>query len=56
MVRVDWIRSVDRDEAKWRKGKKLFYSRLIRASLANQAKTLEFLEQEFNIHFEDLLE
>lgn len=56
MVRVDWIRSVDRDEAKWRAGKKLFSSRLIRASLANQAKTLEFLEQEFNIEFEDLLE
>jgi len=47
---VEWIRTVDREKAKWESRKGLFTPRLVRASLANQPKTIAFLEKEFRIN------
>ena len=54
MVKVDWIKSVDRKDAKWKSKSKLFSSQLIKASLENQQRTVDFLESEFEIDFKEL--
>jgi hypothetical protein len=54
LLKVDWKRAVDREEAKWSKNGGLFTSQLIKASLQGQPKTIEFLEKEFDIRFLDL--
>jgi|TARA_B110000259_G_scaffold178383_1_gene216637 hypothetical protein len=54
MVKIDWIKSVDRNDAKWKSKSKLFSSQLVKASLENQQKTVEFLESEFKIDFKEL--
>ena len=54
LVKVDWKRAVDREEAKWSKNGGLFSSQLIKASLQGQPKTIEFLEKQFDIRFLDL--
>jgi uncharacterized protein len=52
---VEWIRAVPAGEAKTRKAPKLFTTPLVRASLDNQPKTIEFLESEFDVDFKDYL-
>lgn len=54
-VEVEWIKSVDRKDAKWKSKNGLFSSQLIKASLQGQPKTMEFLEQEFNIKFKEIM-
>ena len=54
MVKVDWIKSVNREDAKWKSRNKLFSSQLVKASLENQPQTIEFLESEFAIDFKNL--
>ena len=54
MVKVDWIKSVDRNDAKWKPKSNLFASQLIKASLENQQETVKFLEREFEINFKEL--
>ena len=54
-VKIEWIRTVDSKEAKWKRNGGLFTSQLIKASLQGQRATKEFLEIEFNITFKDLL-
>lgn len=51
VVAVDWIKSVAADKAAWKPRAKLFTSQLVRASLANQRPTLEFIEREFGVDF-----
>lgn len=51
LVKVNWKRAVDREEAKWKKNGGLFTTQLIKASLQGQPKTIEFLEREFDISF-----
>jgi hypothetical protein len=46
---VDWVKSVDRNDAKMKRNSGIFTSQLIRASLENQPKTIAFLEESFNI-------
>jgi hypothetical protein len=55
IVKVDWIKSVESKEAKWKSKCGLFTTQLIKASLKEQKKTIEFLEGEFEIAFADLL-
>jgi hypothetical protein len=55
IVRIRWKKAVDADKAKWKAKAGLFTTRLVRASLANQTKTLRFLEIEFSIGFKDLV-
>ncbi len=54
-VKIHWITTVDRDEAKWKPKSKLFTSQLVKASLNNQPQTIDFLEKEFNVDFKELL-
>ena len=54
-VKVRWKKTVSADRAKWKARKGLFTTRLIRASLANQTKTLTFIEAEFGIRFKDMV-
>lgn len=55
LVKIDWIKSVDRKDAKWKSNDGLFSTPSIKASLQNQIKTIEFLEQEFNVDFKELM-
>ncbi len=55
IVKIDWKKSFSRDNAKWTKKVGLFTTQQIKASLQNQKKTLDFLENEFDIKFESLL-
>ena len=52
---VYWIVSKDRTQAAWVGRNGLFTSRLLRASLNDQPKTVKFLEEQFSINFSDLL-
>jgi hypothetical protein len=53
VVSVKWIKSVSADKAAWKANAhpKLFTSQLVRASLANQQPTLEFVGKAFGVNF-----
>lgn len=55
LVNIEWIKTVDAGQAKWRSKSGIFASQLIKASLQGQRKTIDFLEFEFDIKFSDLL-
>lgn len=46
---VQWIKTVPRDEAKWRSKPKLYTTTHVRASLDGQQQTVKFIEQEFRL-------
>jgi hypothetical protein len=52
---IDWIGSVDAENAKWKSKDNLFTSQLVRASMDNQPYTVSFLEDNFNLSIKDLL-
>ena len=49
LVKVKWLKSFPREEAKWQKGKGLFTTQQVVARMKNQTKTIKFLEKEFGI-------
>lgn len=49
VLSVKWVNSVPRDKGKWKKSSGLYTTQLVRASLANQPKTLKFLEKAFSV-------
>ncbi len=49
VIRIDWIASVPRTEAKWRSRAGLYTTQLVRASLDRQPVTVAFIESEFNV-------
>lgn len=55
LVKIEWIKTVDKVQAKWKAKNDLFSSQLIKASLQEQKKTIDFLESEFNLKFSDFL-
>jgi hypothetical protein len=55
LVGVKWIKTVPREQARFRRRSGLYTTQLIVASLSRQPKTLRFLEQEFNLSFDRLL-
>ena len=55
LVKIDWICSVEKSEAKWKKKSNLFTTQLIKASLDNQFQTIEFIQKEFGINIKELL-
>lgn len=55
VCRVRWIKSVQREAAKWKAGAGLFTTPMIKASLHGQVKTVRFLEREFGISIDKLL-
>ena len=52
---VNWIATVDRNEAKWKSKSGIFTSQLVRASLDGQPKTVVYLASEFSINFNELM-
>jgi LEM-3-like GIY-YIG domain len=55
LVKVRWKKTVGREDAKWRHKAGLFTTRLVRASLAGQTKTVRFLESAFGLRLKDLV-
>lgn len=52
---VEWIKTVPREKAKWRRRSKLYSGRgQIRASLAKQSSTIDFVSQEFGVDVRSL--
>jgi len=52
---VDWLKTVDRKNAKWKPRSGLYTSQLVRASLNGQPETMKFLEQTFGIGLHNLV-
>lgn len=52
---VDWLKTVPREEAKWRKTPKLYTTTHVRASLDGQPETVAFLEAQFGILMRELI-
>jgi hypothetical protein len=55
LVAVEWINAVSRDDARFRRRAGLFTPRRIVASLSEEPKTLQYLEQQFKVNFQRLL-
>jgi hypothetical protein len=53
VIRVEWLIAKKREDALWKSG--LFATQLVRASLDNQPKTRRYIEDNWNIRFDDLL-
>lgn len=49
MAAVEWIKTVSEDKAHFKKKAKLFATQLVRASLANQPKTVAFINERFAV-------
>lgn len=52
---VDWIKSVPRNQAKWRSSPKLYTTTHVRASLDGQPETVSFIEKQFGIKIKELI-
>lgn len=52
---VDWLRTVPREEAKWRSTPKLYTTTHVRASLDGQQATVKFIEDQFRICLKESL-
>lgn len=52
---VDWIRFVNRDNAKWIPRSDLYTTTHVRASLSNQKRTIKYIEEQFNVDLYDLI-
>lgn len=56
IVKIDWIETVDKNDAKKARKKNGIYSTThIRASLQSQPTTIKYLETEFGVNFGDLM-
>jgi hypothetical protein len=55
LVKIQWIKNVSANEAKWERNFGLFKTRLIKASLENQIKTIKFLEEKFEVSFPNIM-
>jgi hypothetical protein len=55
IVRVSWDKTVDAENGKWKSNIGLFTTRLVKASLQHQPKTIDFLKSEFSINPNNLL-
>ena len=52
---VKWLKTVSREDAKWRSSPKLYTTTHVRASLDGQPETILFLEQEFGIKIREII-
>lgn len=52
---VEWLKTVDRKDAKWKPKSKLYTTTLVRASLSGQSGTIEFIEQSFGLDLRKLV-
>ena len=56
IVKLKWLVAKKREEAIWKKKYGLFTSKQVRVSLANQPKTLRYIEKEWGLKFDRILE
>jgi len=49
MAGVEWIKTVDRDKAQFKKKAKLYTPQLVRASLQRQPQTVKFINERFGV-------
>ena len=54
VLRVEWIATVPKSEAKWQSNSGLFTTQLVRASLDRQPTTVEFVEKAFGVRLQEL--
>jgi hypothetical protein len=54
MAAVKWIKTVGRNKAHFKKKAKLYVPQLVRASLARQPKTIEFVNERFGLNLSKL--
>ena len=54
VLRVEWVASVPREEAKWQSNAGLFTTPLVRASLDRQPATVAFVERSFGVKLQEL--
>jgi len=52
---VEWIKTYKRDKAKWKSNSGLYTTQHVRASLAGQPKTIEFIEDKFDVVIKHLI-
>ncbi len=52
---VQWIRAVERAEAKWKPKSGIYTTTHVRASLDGQPQTIEFLESEFDVSLREIV-
>ncbi len=55
LIKIEWIKTVPAAQGKWKPKAKLFTTQLIKASLEKQISTLTFLEKEFELSFEKIM-
>jgi len=55
LVRVKWLSSCARSDAKWTSKSGLFTTPMVVANLERQIDTLDFLEREFGVSFQEIL-
>lgn len=55
LLKIEWLKSVNKNDAKWKTNCGLYSTQLIKSSLTGQPKTIKFLETEFDINFKELL-
>ncbi len=55
LVKVEWIKTVDRKNGKWQSKSNLFTTPAIKASLQNQQDTIDFIEKGFDINLNALM-
>lgn len=52
---VEWLKTVPREQAKWKRRSGLYTPQRVRASLDNQPTTIEFIEREFGVDVRSLI-
>lgn len=53
---VKWIKTVERNKAKWKPRSRLYTTTHVRASLSGQPKTIAFLEKEFGVDLHKMVQ
>ena len=52
---VDWLKTTQREKAKWRSTPKLYTTTHVRASLDGQPETVSFLEDQFGVEIRKIV-
>ena len=55
LLRIEWIKTVEKERAVWKNKDKLFTGKLMVASLVDQAPTLFIIEKELGVKFSEIL-
>jgi hypothetical protein len=56
LVKIKWLQSFPREEAKWKRNSGLFTTQQIVARLGNHPKTIRFISKTFGVDLADFLD